>query len=194
LRDGWFQSPQVVNRARYEELEEFLTVEEQEHVDIITELSYHRFDACITEYVGTLSHADQLSRIMDPRPSCYYSDLLVVFLKRYRAAIAHAGLASQFDRLDIPAQYDYCQTYQDYIEQTVVQEIEIRHEFVAVLRRASSLLDSIRIAVDGGSLSDTCLSTLRTKLAALQEHYSETQSALFNSPRDLFDPTAQRWW
>ncbi|KAH7322672.1 hypothetical protein B0I35DRAFT_185797 [Stachybotrys elegans] len=194
LQDGWFQSPQVVHGNKHKEFQEFLTAEEREHVDWAAELSHHRFDAHIAEYLGTLSHADQLSRIMDPRPSCHYSDLFVVCLKRYRAAIAHAALASRVERLDIPKQYEYCETYQEYVEQTAVQEIECRNEIAAPLRRASSLLNSIRIAVDDESLSDTSLSILKMKLAALQEHYPEAHSALFGSPRDLFDPTSDRWW
>ncbi|KAH7010328.1 hypothetical protein EDB80DRAFT_839617 [Ilyonectria destructans] len=194
LQDGWFQSPQVVNRSRYEELQGFLTAEEQGHVDMITDLSDHGFDAYIAEYVQTLSQADQLSCIMNPRPSCHYSNLFVVCLKRYRAAIAHATLALRVDNLDIPERYNYCKTYQDYVGQTTVEEIETRQEIAAALRRASSFLDSIRIAVDGGSVSNMCLSTLKTKLAALQEHYPEAHSVLLNSPRDLFDPTSERWW
>ncbi|KAL2201939.1 hypothetical protein CC79DRAFT_1338617 [Sarocladium strictum] len=194
LQDGWYQWPQFVNRGRCEELQGYLTAEEQEHVDWIAELSDHGFNAHVAEYVGTLSHADQLSRIMDPRPSCHYSDLFIVCLKRYRAAVAHVTLVSRTDTLDIPERYDYCKTYQDYVGQTVVEELETRHELAAALRRASSLLDSIRIAVDDGSVSNTCLSIMKTKLAALQEHYSEAHSALLNSSRDLFDPTSERWW
>lgn len=131
---------------------------------------------------------------MDPRPGFHYPELLVICLVRYRAAIAHAAVASKANNLKIPEQYDYCETYQDYVEHTVLQERRTRHEVERTLKRASLLLDSIKIAVDDGSLSDACLSILKTKLAALQEHYSEAHSELFNSPRDLFDPTLERWW
>jgi hypothetical protein len=194
LQDGWFSSPQIVNRRRYEKFEGFLTAEERDHVDVIAELSDHGFDAYIAEYVGTLTRADQLRRIMDPRPSSHYSDLPVVCLMRYRAANAHVNLASRVNNLEIPAQYNYCKTYQDYIEHTFVRETETRHALATALRRASSLLNSIKLAVVDGSLSHTCLSILKTKLAALQEHYSDAHSTVFHSPRDLFDPTSEHWW
>ncbi|KIL87221.1 hypothetical protein FAVG1_09778 [Fusarium avenaceum] len=194
LQDGWYQSPQIVNRGRYEEFQEFLTTEEQHHVDWLIELSDHGFNAFITEYIANLTLADQLRRVMDPRLGFHYLDLLVVCLVRYRAAVAHAAVASKANNLNIPAQYDYCETYQDYVENTVLRETETRHEVERILKRGSSLLDSIKIAVDAGGLSETCLSILKTKLAALQEHYSEAHSELFGSPRDLFDTTMEHWW
>lgn len=194
LEDGWYEPPQIVNRGRHEEFREFLTTEEQLHLDWMIKLSDHGFNAYIAEYVATLSPADQLRRVMDPRPGSHYSDLLVVCLVRYRAAIAHAALASKANNLNIPAQYDYCETYQDYVENTVMRETETRHEVQRALKRAASLLDSIKTAVDAGSLSDTCLSILKPKIAALQEHYSEAHLELFSSRRDLFYPWLEHWW
>ncbi|KAJ6440774.1 key lime pathogenicity protein [Purpureocillium lavendulum] len=194
LQDGWYQSPQVVNRSRYEELQESLTAEEQGHVDMIAELSDRGFDAHVAAYVASLSHADQLGRIMDPRPSTHYADLLMICTMRYRAAVAHAATATKVEKLDIPEQYDFCETYQAYVEQTVVRELETRRQTAAALRRAWSLRDSIRVAMDDGSLSDACLAVLKTKLAALQDFYPEAHVAAFETSRSLFDPNAERWW
>lgn len=194
FQDGWFLSPQVLNRGPSEEFEKFMSEEEKSHVDFLSQLSDHRFDQHIADYVESLSPAERLSRIADPGPSSYYSDLPIVLLKRYRAGIAHAALASKFDKFEIPDQYDYCETYQSYVEHTAVQEIATRHELSSAIKRSSALLDSIRIAVEDGSLSDTCLAVLKNKVAALQEHFPEAHAALFDSRRDLFDPNAKNWW
>ncbi|KAH6638511.1 hypothetical protein BKA67DRAFT_147876 [Truncatella angustata] len=194
LQDGWFQAPQVVNRSRYEKFEEIMGAEAQHHVDMANEQSEHEFNAYIMEFVQNLSHLELMRLITDPRPNDYYSDVISVCLKRFHAAVAHATIASRQENMDIPAKYDFCETYQEYIEYTVVHRTETRQQLAITLRRTGSLLDSIRIPVNGRSLPDTYLLQLRDKLVALQGHYPDACFALFETYRDLFDMSAERWW
>lgn len=193
LQDGWYQTPQVIDK-RYEDFQECLTTEERHHVDWLMELSDLGFDNFVAKYVGTLSYTEQRSRILDLRSVGYYSDLADVCIKRYQAAVAHAALTAKGERLEIPDHYNYCKTYQNYVEEVAVQEVQTRHELLAVVRRGSSLLNSIRIAMDVNSLDGTTLSALKTKLTDLQQRYPEACLKLFHNSRDLFDASAEHWW
>jgi len=193
LRDGWYGSPQIINRCcdRYEQ---FLAKEEVELLDWITQDGGVHFDARIREYVNDKNHEQRMEWLVDTRTSEFYSQLLDIELKRYRAAQAHSALVLRADNLEIPKAYGYCTSYQSYVEHVTSDEQERRTFLKETLKRAQRLLSAIKVAAKDGTLDDQVLEILKLKVLALQEHYLDATAALFETPYDLFDQARDGWW
>lgn len=154
-----------------------------------------RFEAAAVEYVSAMTDDAVIAHLDDLRTSEFYSDLIDIRLKMYRAAIAHAALISRSKDFEIPERYqEFCDTYLEYVEYTVIEEFENRSRLKAVVKRADRLLSSIKLAAQDGSLGQRSMGRLKKKVAALQEHYPDAHAEIHGSPRDLFDPSIEPWW
>lgn len=193
LRDGWYGSPQIINCCcdRYEQ---FLNEEEVELLDWTTQDGGVHFDAHIREYVNEKSHEQRMEWLVDTRTSDFYSQLIDIELKKYRAAQAHSALVLRADNLEIPDAYNYCTSYQNYVEHVASNEQERRNLLKETLKRAQRLLFAIIVAAKDGNLDDQFLEILKLKVLALQEHYLDATAALFKTPYDLFDQVRDDWW
>ena len=193
LRDGWYGSPQIIDRCcdRYEQ---FLAEGEVELLDWTTEDGGVHFDARVREYVNTKNHEQRMEWLVDTRTSVFYSQLIDIELKKYRAAQAHSALVLRADNLEIPEAYDYCTSYQSYVEHVASNEQERRTFLKETLKRAQRLLSAIQVAAKDGTLDDQVLGILKPKVLALQENYQDATAALFETPYDLFDQARDDWW
>ncbi|EPE37130.1 hypothetical protein GLAREA_09293 [Glarea lozoyensis ATCC 20868] len=193
LRDGWYGSPQIINRCcdRYEQ---FLDEDEIELLDWIVEDGGVHFDAHVREYVNEKSHEKGVGWLVDTRTSAFYSQLIDIELKMYRAAQAHSALLLRADTLEIPEAYNYCTSYQSYVEHVASKEQEKRVFLKETLKRAQRLLSAIKVAANDGNLDGQVLEILKLKVLALQEHYQDATAALFETSYDLFDQARVDWW
>ncbi|PVH70943.1 hypothetical protein DL98DRAFT_617245, partial [Cadophora sp. DSE1049] len=193
LRDGWYGSPQIINRC-CDSYQHFLSEGEVELLDWTTEDGGVHFRAKIEEYVRDKNGEQMMEWLMDTRTSEFYSQLVDIELKKYRAAQAHSVLVLRADNLEIPEAYNYCTSYQSYVEQVVSNEQERRTFLKETLTRARWLLSAIKAAANDGSLGDQVLEILKLKVLALQEHYQDATAALFETPYDLLDQARDKWW
>ena len=195
LQDGWHGSPQVISRC-YDDYQGFLSETEVELVDWLTEQGGSHFDSRVSEYVTSMSLETAMGYLTDPRTSKFYAQFIDISLKKYQAARAHAALASKANPGDItiPENFNYCRSYQSYIEATTVEEQETRNFLKAALKGAKQLLLSIRMAADDGYLDRAHLELLKRKLVALQENYPDAWAAIYGDTEELFDPTDETWW
>jgi hypothetical protein len=193
LRDGWYGSPYIIDRC-CDEYEHILSEGEVELLDWAEANGGIRFEAHVREYVNGKSYEQTMECLIDTRTSEFYSQLVNIELKKYRAAQAHSALIFRADNLKIPDSYDYCNSYQSYVEHAVADEQERRTFLKETLTRARRLLSTIKVATKDGSLDNQVLKILRLKVLALQEHYRDAAAALFENSYDLFDQVRDDWW
>lgn len=128
-----------------------------------------------------------IEQLIDTRTSEFYSQLINIKLKKYRAAQAHSALILRANSLEIPKAYNYCTSYQNYVEHVASNEQD-RHNFLKkTLKKAQRLLSTIKVAVKDGTLDNQVLEILKLKVLALQEHYRDATTALFKTSYNLFD-------
>lgn len=193
LTDGWYGSPQIINGC-FDEYKRVLGEGEAKLVHSIAEVGKARFETDVRTYVDSKNREQIMECLLDRRPSEFYSQLIDIELKIYRAAKAHSAVALQASNLNIPKEYDYCSSYQAYVEYAVANEQEMRASLKQTLKRARRLLSATRIAANDGHLDEKVLETLKLKVLALQEHYSDATAEVFETPYDLFDETREDWW
>ena len=193
LEDGWFGSPQIISRCDHE-YKRVLTEGEVELLDWTTEDGGVHFEARVREHVNDKNREETMKCLIDTRTSKFYSQLVDIELKKYRAAQAHAALVLKADNMTIPAQYDYCESYQSYVEHAVSDEQQRRTFLKKTLTRARRLLSAIKVAANDGNLDDKVLGILKLKLLALQEHFEDATAAVSEKPYDLFDQARDDWW
>jgi len=153
-----------------------------------------RFETHVRAYVNGKNRERLMECLLDRRPSDFYSRLIDIELKKYRAAQAHSAVVLKADNLNIPKEYDYCSSYQNYVEHAVVNEQERRTFLKETLTRARQLLSAIKVAANEGHLDDKVLEILKLKVLALQEHYPDATAELFETSYDLFDEARDDWW
>jgi hypothetical protein len=193
LRDGWYGSPQIISRCcdRYERV---LTEGEVELLDSTIDDGGVHFEDHVRKYVNDKNREEIMNCLVDTRTSKFYSQLVDIELKKYRAAKAHSVLVLKADNLTIPAAYGHCESYQSYVEYAVSDEQERRRFLKETLTRARRLLSAIKVAAKDGNLDDRVLEILKLKLLALQEHFEDATAAVSEKPYDLFDQARDDWW
>jgi phage shock protein A len=151
-------------------------------------------EAEVQAYVNSRSEEQTLACLTDTRTSDFYSQLIDIELKKYRAAIAHSALVLQAKDLKVPEKYASCTSYQSYVEQVVANEQERRMLLKQTLRRAQNLLSAIKVVAQGANVQDSVLEKLKLKVSALQENYRDATASSFESPYDLCDLNRDDWW
>jgi len=152
------------------------------------------FEAHIWEYVNGKDREQMMECLVDTQTSAFYSKLVDIELKKYRAAQAHSALVLKSNNLEIPEYYSNCKSYQSYVEHVIVDEQERRTFLKETLKRAQRLLSTIKVAAGKGNLDTRVLEILKLKVLALQDHYRDATAALFETSYDLFDQTRDDWW
>lgn len=140
LQDGWYASPQIIDRC-CDDYQGFLSHNEVELIDWLTEIGGSPFNPRVSEYVTPMSLSTAMNILMDPQTSELYVQLIDISLKKYLAARAYATFALRIgpENVEIPKQFDYCGTYQAHVEATSVEEQETRNSLNAALNGAKQL-------------------------------------------------------
>jgi hypothetical protein len=193
LQDGWCESPQVID-ACYKRYALYLSEEELSLVDSIVDSGGAHLDELILQHVNSMNLEQTKSCLLDPQTSKFYSQLVDIRIKKYRAAQVHAALAARADHGPIPEKFNYCNSYQSYIENVAADDCEQRALLKYTITAARRLLSTIKVAVEGGYLQHNELEIFKSKAAALQVHYSDAAAALGEKQKDLFRPSAEDWW
>ncbi|KAI3317225.1 hypothetical protein HD806DRAFT_515805 [Xylariaceae sp. AK1471] len=193
LQDGWYGSPQVIGRC-CDEYACFLSDEEERLVYAIAEAGGAHFEDSILEHVNSMNLEQARGCLVDPQTSKFYSQLVDIRIKKYRASQAHAALAVQANHGTILSKFSSRESYQDYIEHAVTDEYEQRSLLRYAVKAAQRLLSTIKVAVEGGHLQHSELEILKSKVAALQVHYRDAAAAVDEKQSILFYPSADDWW
>ncbi len=105
--------------------------------------------------------------------------LLILNLK-YRAAQAHAALVLRAANLEIPDAYNYCKSYQSYVEHVVSKEQKRRNFLRETHNEAQQVLSAIKMAAEDGyhrNLDDQVLEISKLEVLAFQEHSRDATAA-----------------
>src|SRR5881628_3397823 len=96
LRDGWYDSPQVIDRC-CDEYAPYLSETELSLVDSIVDSGGAHFEDEVLEYTNSMNFEQVKTCLLEPRTSKFYSQLVDVRIKKYRASQVHAALAARVD-------------------------------------------------------------------------------------------------
>ena len=190
-----YQLPHTTSRGDYERFEKLITDGERYLSDCLVERTDLAFDIELSEYINSLSVEDINLSINDEATAQYYENLIDGYHRVYRASAGHCTLVQRPNNTNIPPRFDYCDSYQGYVATVFEEHQTNRKRLKAAMNRAGQLLSAIRTAMVDESLDDATLARLKLKLTALQVNYPEAyQTVHGGSQRDLFDPSAEKWW
>ena len=145
-------------------------------------------------YIGRLSEQQLLESVRDSRTSMYYAQLVQLRSLLWEVATSERQYAEKTPDRNIPKHKAWCETYQEYLGELVVETSEGRQKLKAVVDEALCFRIHVKHAVRSGDLDDTTLVQLKRKFEALQEQFPEAHSIIYRTHQSLIDPADTYWW
>lgn len=127
----------------------------------------------IMDFVKTLTEEDTFAFINDDQPSQFYGELFRVLVIRYQAIIRTLSVAERHPDMDIPKDYEWCETPHAYLGQLSVDVQTCRHELGTTLSVVEDLLRFIKYGAESSCLTERHLKHLKIKMEALQAPLSK---------------------